>query len=128
MSSAQANENSAFVPVFYHVGRRMDLSSDVHRGRLELADTRLIIHGTPGVDISYREMTFPTENFRLHFLCRMLRVIHRHGDFFFTVALVSAFGRPIVSNHSRVMELQARIDAAFRTAWLPAAARASANL
>ena len=58
-----------------------------------------------------------SENFRLHFLCRMLCIKHRRGCLFVTVPLIQAFGVPVVSNHPRLIELQREIDERFRTAW-----------
>lgn len=96
----------------------MTLRSHLYRGELRLEAERLVIdEGGPGVVLSYREMTFPTETFRVHFLCRMVRVIHRQGSIFFTVGLIGAFGVPIVSSSTAVIELQAEIDARFRRAW-----------
>ncbi len=103
--------------VFYYLGNTMTLRSRMRRGELSVEDDRLVIEGEPGFVLPFREMTFPTETFRIHWLCRAVRITHRRGCLFFTVGLVSAFGVPIVSNAPALIALQDRIDARFRTAW-----------
>ena len=103
--------------VCYHIGTHMSLSSKLHWGTLELGDDSLVIHGEPEVSIPYRDITFPTESHRLHFLCRMLRVIHRHGHLFISVPLLRCLGKPVISHYPKLVELQTQIDEAFRTAW-----------
>ena len=113
--------------VYYHVGKVMDLGCRVHAGTLRLTEDALEIvpnsetEGATPLTIPYRQITFPSETFRLHFLCRMTEVVHREGSVFVTIPLISAFDRPVVSNSIQVQKLQREIDRRFRSAWVKAA-------
>ena len=121
--------------IFYQIGEygSLDRKAAMLRGRLRItADAMIIGHGSaadgendqPATEVLCKNMTFPSETDRRHFLCRLIRILYRPGrsgegqqSLTFTVSLIELAGRPIVSNNTQLVAIQRQLDEARAKAW-----------
>ena len=104
--------------VHYHIGKEMNLRCRMHFGNLTLTDEAIVIDGEPGCRIPYRDIVFPSQYFRLHFLCRMVELTTHEKKLFLTIPLIGLLGRTIVSNFGKLMQLVSELDPRVRNAWI----------